>query len=142
LQQHPLYAWFTPAISFRGYDLNGDTFKPGDTVELMLYWMSAEPIKANYIVFVHILDSQTDKLIAGQDGPPDYGNTPTYEWVGDMQFVRDQRIFTIPPDAPAGTYTLRIGMYDADTKARVEILDLQYQPIGDGLVLQELQIEN
>lgn len=141
VQQHPLYAWFSPAISFRGYDLNKNTFRPGDTLELMLYWMSAGQTKANYIVFVHLLDPITGRLVAGQDGPPDYGNTPTYKWVGDMQFIRDQRIFTIPANALPGIYTLRIGMYDADTKARVQVLDLRSQPVGDGLVLQEIEIK-
>jgi hypothetical protein len=141
IQQHVLYAWFTPAISFRGYDLDKETFKPGDEVRLMLYWMSAEKIKVNYVVFVHVLDPQTGRLIVGQDGPPDYGNTPTWKWKGDMQFIRDQRIFTIPADALPGIYTLRIGMYDADTKARVQVLDLRSQPVGDGLVLQEIEIK-
>ncbi|MBI5713708.1 MAG: glycosyltransferase family 39 protein [Chloroflexi bacterium] len=50
LPQHPLYLWFTPSISFRGYDLNKESFKPGDDLELMFYWMSAERVKANYIV--------------------------------------------------------------------------------------------
>jgi len=141
IQQHPLYAWFSPAISFRGYDLNQETFKPGEEISLMLYWESAEVIKENYIVFVHVLDPNTGKLIAGQDGPPDYGNTPTWKWLGDMQFIRDQRLVTIPADAPPGTYTLSIGMYDADTQQRVQILDLQNQPIGNDLTLQEIKIQ-
>jgi hypothetical protein len=134
-------AWFSPAISFRGYDLNEDTFQPGEEVRLMLYWMSAEPTAAKYIVFVHMLDPATGTLVVGQDGPPDYGNTPTWKWQGDMQFIRDQRIFTIPPDAQPGVYTLRIGMYDADIKARVQVLDLDYQPMGDGITLQEIRVQ-
>jgi hypothetical protein len=140
-QQHPLYTWFSPAISFRGYDLNKDTFQPGEEVQLMLYWMSAEPTAANYIVFVHVLDPATGTLVVGQDGPPDYGNTPTWQWQGDMQFIRDQHILTIPDDAQPGKYVLRIGMYDADTKARLPIFDLQNQPLGDTVTLQEIQIQ-
>lgn len=141
IQQHVLYAWFTPAISFRGYDLNKESFNAGDTLELMLYWMSAERTTANYIVFVHLLFGDGKTLLAGQDGPPDYGNTPTWKWEGDMQFIRDQRILTIPADAPPGKYILRMGMYDADTKLRAQITSPQGQPFGDTLTLQEIEIE-
>jgi len=141
LPTNEIYVWFTPAISFRGYDLNADTFKPGDELQLMLYWESAEKTEANYIVFAHVLDSKTGKLLVGKDGPPDYGNTPTPKWQGDMQFIRDQRILTIPADAAPGAYTLRIGMYEAATQSRVQILDLNYQPTGDVLVLQEITVE-
>lgn len=140
-QQHPLYAWFTPAISFRGYDLNQDTFRPGDPINLMLYWESADLVQANYIVFVHVLDPNTGNLIAGQDGPPDYGNTPTWKWQADMQLIRDQRQLSLPADVPPGTYSLRIGMYDAATQERVPITDLHNQPLGDGLDLQTITVK-
>ena len=58
-----------------------------------------------------------------------------------MQFIRDQHILAIPADAAPGMYTLRIGMYEAATQSRVQILDLNYQPTGDLLVLQEINIE-
>ena len=111
-------------------------------MNLTLYWESAEVVPNNYIIFVHILDLRTGVLVAGQDGPPDNGLTPTWKWLGDMQFIRDRRTLSIPADAEPGTYTLRIGMYDADTKARVTVLDLENQPIGDTLVLQEVKVEN
>jgi 4-amino-4-deoxy-L-arabinose transferase-like glycosyltransferase len=141
LPQHPLYAWFSRAISFRGYDLNGDTFRPGDELRLMLYWESAQVVQANDIVFVHLIDPKTGKLIAGQDGPPDYGNTPTWKWLGDMQLIRDQRSLTIPAGTKPGDYTLSIGMYDADSQQRVSVLDLQDHPIGDSLDLQTLHVQ-
>ncbi len=141
IQQHIRYLWFTDAISFRGYDLNQETFNPGDTLELMLYWTSAERTTANYIVFVHLLFDDEKTLLVGQDGPPDYGNRPTWKWEGDMQFIRDQRLLSIPADAPPGKYILRMGMYDADTKLRAQITSPQGQPFGDTLTLQEIEIE-
>ncbi len=141
LQQHTRYLWFGSAISFRGFDLNSDTFKPGDELQLMLYWMSAEKTPANYIVFVHVLAADGQTLLAGQDGPPDNGNRPTWSWAGDMQLITDQHVLTIPFDAPAGTYTLRVGMYDADTGQRAQIFDLQNQLLGDSVVLAEIRVQ-
>jgi 4-amino-4-deoxy-L-arabinose transferase-like glycosyltransferase len=141
LQQHPLYFWFGNAISFRGFDLNSDAFKPGDDLQLVLYWMSAEKTPANYIVFVHVLAADGTTLLAGQDGPPDYGNRPTWSWAGDMQLITDQRLLTIPLDAPPGAYTLRVGLYDADTSRRLPIFDLQRQPVGDNITLAEIHVQ-
>lgn len=141
LQQHIRYLWFNDSISFRGYDLSAETFQPGDQLTLMLYWMSAQKVSANDIVFVHLVSVPTRQLLIGQDGPPDYGNTPTWSWRGDMQFIRDQHVLIIPAGASPGKYSLQIGMYDADTKARLPVFDLQNQPLGDTVTLQELQIE-
>ncbi len=141
LQQHARYLWFGSAISFRGFDLNGDTFKPGDNLQLMLYWMSVEKTPGNYIVFVHVLAADGQTLLVGQDGPPDYGNRPTWSWAGDMQLITDQRILTIPADAPPGTYALRIGMYDADTQQRAQVFDLENQPVGDNIVLAKIHVQ-
>jgi hypothetical protein len=141
IQQHPLYLWFTPAISFRGYDLNKGSFKPGDDLELMFYWMSAERVKANYIVFVHVMSAETGELLVGKDEPTDNGFHPTFTWGGDMQFIRDRHTLTIPANAKAGSYIVRFGMYDADTKARVKISTPKNETVGDLVVLQEIQVE-
>ena len=141
LPKHPLYLWFTPAISFRGYDLNKESFKPGDDLELMFYWMSAERVKANYIVFVHITSVETGELLVGKDEPTDNGYHPTWTWGGDMQFIRDRHTLTIPATAKAGSYIVRFGMYDADTKARVQIFTPKNEPVGDVVALQEIRIE-
>ncbi len=141
LQQQARYLWFGSAISFRGFDLNSDTFKPGDDLQLMLYWMSAEKTPANYIIFVHMLAADGKTLLVGQDGPPDHGNRPTWSWAGDMQLITDPHILTIPADAPPGAYILRAGMYDADTSQRLQVFDLQHQPVGDNVVLAEIHIQ-
>lgn len=141
LPENEVYAWFSDSISFRGYDLARDTFKAGELLDLTLYWESSKIVPNNYMIFVHLVDPQTDHLVTGQDGPPDNGLTPTWKWQGDMQFIRDQRTLPLPANLKPGTYNLQIGMYDADTKARVTILDLKNQPIGDGFVLQDIKIE-
>jgi 4-amino-4-deoxy-L-arabinose transferase-like glycosyltransferase len=141
LQKHPLYLWFTPAISFRGYDLNKESFKPGDDLELMFYWMSAERVQANYIVFVHIISAETGELLVGKDEPTDNGYHPTFTWGGDMQFIRDRHTLTIPANANTGKYIVRFGMYDADTQVRVKVTTPKNEPVGDLVVLQEIRIE-
>ncbi|MBI3240929.1 MAG: glycosyltransferase family 39 protein [Chloroflexi bacterium] len=141
LQEHPLYFWFGDRISFRGFDLNRETLKPGDELQLTLYWMSVMQTPANYIVFVHVLAADGKTLLVGQDGPPDNGNRPTWSWRGDMDFVTDQHALAIPPDAPAGFYSLKVGLYDADTQQRLQISEPTLQPVGDTVTLAEIRIQ-
>ena len=141
LPQHEQYAWFTPAISFRGYDLIKKSFTPGDDLELMFYWMSAERVTANYIVFVHVISVETGELLVGKDEPTGNGYHPTFTWGGDMQFNRDRHKLTIPATAKAGRYVVRFGLYDSDTKTRVQISTPKNDPLGDMVVLQEIRIE-
>ncbi|MBI5713709.1 MAG: hypothetical protein HZC38_09850 [Chloroflexi bacterium] len=107
----------------------------------MFYWMSAERVKANYIVFVHVISTETGELLVGKDEPTDNGYHPTWTWGGDMQFIRDRHTLTIPATAKAGSYIVRFGMYDADTKARVQISTPKNEPVGDVVALQEIRIE-
>jgi hypothetical protein len=107
----------------------------------MFYWMSAERVKANYIVFVHVMSAETGELLVGKDEPTDNGFHPTFTWGGDMQFIRDRHTLTIPANAKAGSYIVRFGMYDADTKARVKISTPKNETVGDLVVLQEIQVE-
>jgi hypothetical protein len=141
IQQNALYAQFGNAVSFRGYDLNFIKYKPGDQLSIVLYWMSAETTKANYIVFVHLISVNARQLLAGHDSPPANGTRPTWSWGGDMQFIRDEHIVNIPSETPNGIYTISIGMYDADTHERVQIQSPRGESLGDEIVLQQIEIK-
>jgi hypothetical protein len=51
-----------------------------------------------------------DKLIAQSDGVPAGWSRPTTGWLPG-EYVTDTRALAIPPDAPAGDYTLSAGLY-------------------------------
>ena len=143
LQKNVRYLWFGEAheISFRGFDLPRSTLKAGETLELTLYWMSVKPTSANNIVFIHVWNEATQTLAASQDHPPNHGNSPTWSWVGDMQFFIDGYQIPLPTDIAPGQYTLRIGLYDADTQKRLPISEIEGQVIGDDVALAKLTIQ-
>ncbi len=143
-QQYVRYLWFGAQneISFRGFDLSRRTITPGAMLTLTLYWMSVKPTSANNIVFVHVWNEATQTLIAQKDNPPNYGNSPTWAWVGDMQFISDNYQIAIPAEAQPGTYLIRIGMYDADTHRRLPISEVDGTPVGDVLDLIRIVIQS
>ncbi len=142
-QQFVRYLWFgsTHEISFRGFDLSSATLKPGATLDLALYWMSVKPTTANNIVFIHLWNEATNILAASQDNPPNHGNSPTWQWVGDMQFFIDGYQIRISDEAPPGEYSLRIGMYDADTRQRLPIAEVDGTGVGNYVELARVTIQ-
>ena len=90
---------------------------PGEVVRLTVYWQTDAPLDEDYIVFVHLLDP-TGWLRGQQDNQPRQGTFPTRAWTrGDL--VVDRYQVVLAGDAPAGEYTIEIGMYRPTDGARL-----------------------
>ena len=113
----PAPATFGQSIEFLGFDLPQLTFNAGEAVPLTLYWRATQPVDEDYTVFVHILDP-AGNLIAQQDNPPMRGQLPTSLWVPGI-IVQDDYQIVLPPDQPAGDYTVQIGLYRLETGERL-----------------------
>jgi hypothetical protein len=46
-------------------------------------------------------------------------------------------VITVKPDAPAGGYAIEVGMYDATTGQRLEVLSSEGESLGDRVLLPE-----
>jgi hypothetical protein len=107
--------------------------KPGDTLPITLVWRAVEsPGPVPWKVFTHVLDEQ-QHVVAQRDSEPVDRLQPTTSWQPG-QVVEDHYGITLPPDVPAGSYTLEIGMYQGDHRAT-------FQGRGDHLVLGSVQVE-
>ncbi len=94
-------------------------FKPGEALEVSLYWQPVGPLEDNYVVFSHILDS-TGQLVASHDSIPDNGRFPTHSWLPGETIV-DSHLIQLPADLPAGEYQVRVGLYIPETGERLAI---------------------
>ncbi|WP_395824808.1 family 16 glycosylhydrolase [Archangium minus] len=76
----------------------------GQTVTLGMRWSSV-PMSQNYYVFVHFVNaSGTQMPLSGDHLPP----VDTSVWSGAISYNRS---VTVPTNFPAGTYTIRVGLY-------------------------------
>jgi len=92
---------------------------PGDDVQVTLFWQALKPVDRDYTVFVHLRDVQ-GATPAQRDGQPFDGLYPTSRWqAGDM--VVQPVDVDLPPDLPAGTYKLYVGLYRLETMTRLSI---------------------
>jgi hypothetical protein len=104
------------------YDLGGiaalegyDVQEKGDELGVKLYWRALTWPKADYSVFVHVL--QDGQVVAQSDGPPLNGRLPTYCWV-PREVVEDVHELTVDETRP---YQILVGLYDWRTGERLPV---------------------
>ena len=95
--------------------LVGYSLSPGQPAGLRLVWKALAPMAADYTVFVHVLD-QSGQIAAQADAQPRGGTYPTSMWEPG-EYVVDDYSFDLPP----GEYNLHVGMYLAETGARLPV---------------------
>jgi hypothetical protein len=92
------------------------TMAHGEPLVLKLAWQASAPIDQRYVVFVHLLAEGNPIPAAQQDVQPVNGLRPTYTWTPGEQ-IDDLHAVVLP--AQEDVYRIAVGLYDADTLARV-----------------------
>jgi len=135
---HPMSLTFGSQVALVGYEQSSQTLAAlhsgpygsadasnikSKTVELTLHWQALQEMSESYTVFVHLVD-ESGAVRAQKDNAPVNGTYPTTLWQPG-EFVNDVYTLTLSPDVPPGDYALEVGLYLADTGARLPI-------VGDG----------
>jgi len=143
---HPLEARWADRIRLLGVDLDHkdqNTYRPGDTVELTLYYEDIAPMETRYTAFVHLLGPENpatgSPLWAQNDSEPCHGFYATTSWHRG-EVLLDRIELPVPDDAPAGTYRLGTGFYDVVTQERLPVASEDAPTEHDVLRLGEIRI--
>ncbi|HOT91880.1 MAG TPA: hypothetical protein PLJ78_07510 [Anaerolineae bacterium] len=105
---HPFTADFGASVRLLGYDVG--TLAAGQPLEVTLYWQALAEMTEDYLVFVHLLDMTSGRIIAQVDEAPQHNGYPTSLWLAG-EIVTDRHTLAIPADLSDGDYALRIGFY-------------------------------
>jgi len=130
---HPMSVTLGAQVALVGYDVKSLLNLKPQTVELTLHWQALQEMSESYTVFVHLVDA-SGAVRTQQDNPPLNGTYPTTLWQPG-EFVRDVYTLALPSDLPPGDYALEVGLYLADTGARLPVVGN-----GDHVVLSQLHI--
>lgn len=120
---------FGGMISLVGYDMSTPSARAGEPFSLVLYWQARSPDGHDYSVFVHVLNAE-GAIVAQHDSSPQNGNYPTGIWAPG-EFIPDTHTLSLPPDLPAGAYSLAVGLYRPQDGSRLPVR-LSGQPAPDG----------
>jgi hypothetical protein len=113
--------------------------KAGDTLSLTLYWKALAEMDTSYTVFIHLLDAE-DKIWGQRDSLPGNGSLPTTGWL-PSEVIADVYEVPIQPEAPPGSYVIKVGMYRAETGQRLPIINEKGQIVGDRVLLEEATVQ-
>jgi hypothetical protein len=122
-----------------GSDLSARELRPGETLELALYWYASEPVPYQYQTFVHITSGGPPLAQADRINP---AGRPTTTWTADG-YVRDDYQIALPETMPPGEYQLLVGLYTCETLPpgdcgngdRLPVRDADGNDLGDAVPL-------
>jgi hypothetical protein len=114
-------ATFGDDLRLLGYDLETEA----DSLHITLHWQALRQMEVSYTMFVHLFDPATGEIVSQADVVP-YGYTYPTTWWEAGEVVSDEVVVSLEEVLP-GTYSLAIGVYDANTGERLAISD---QPSG------------
>ena len=116
----PLAVDFNRQITLTGYHLNRPLV-PGGELTLTLYWQVEAPLTVDFTVFVQLVDEENN-IKAQADGKPQQGFYTTPYWQPGEEVI-DVHTVPLPLDLAPGQYDLLLGLYEAETGLRLQILD-------------------
>jgi hypothetical protein len=134
-------ARFDTLVALRGYDAGPSVVRPGEPIDLELYWEVTGRPPGDYLLFVHLIDTETGAIIAQRDTHPGLGNFPSSRWQPGDRFVERVRLY-LPETAYApASAELRAGLY-APGAYRLGITDAATgDGLGDSFRLGEVAVE-
>lgn len=118
-------------IRLIGYDAGQRRVRPGEAVNVSLYWQPQTDVTVSLTLFMHLVD-EAGNIIAQQDQIPVLGARPTTGWAPGEAIRNPIQLF-IPQNVLAGEYNVRIGWYNAATGERIPLTNGD-----DSLTLPEL----
>lgn len=119
-------------VRLLGYSLGPGPVAAGASLDLVLHWQAVERLRADYTVFVHLLDGE-DRIWGQGDGRPMGGYYPSGLWDPGEVVVDPHRI-AVDPGAAPGIYRLAVGLYHLPTGRRLAASD------GDRVILGEVEV--
>ncbi|MDQ7030424.1 MAG: hypothetical protein Q9O62_11910 [Ardenticatenia bacterium] len=117
--RNQLNALFGTTVELVGFEVDRLQVAPGDALRVRLVWRALDRPPERYKVFTHLVGP--DGQIHGQrDLEPGDGLLPTNGWAPGEYVVMEYDV-PLAPTAPAGTYELRLGLYNPQTGKRVPV---------------------
>jgi hypothetical protein len=131
---------FGNQIDLLGFESTGQLSYGTESLEVTLYWEARQPPADDYVVFVHLVDTNGE-FVASHDGPPMDRRYPTGAWFPG-EVVPDVHRIVLDPGIPVGIYRLQVGMYRWPSLERLPVWDTRGVEQTDRVIaLQSIEIQ-
>jgi hypothetical protein len=109
-----------PHIRLLGHTLP-PTLRAGQAIPITTLWQTLAPVSGDYTIFIHLRNS-ANQTVAQLDFRPFDGAYPTSHWLPGST-IEETRLWALPADVPPGLYSLRLGLYQVQTLARLPLME-------------------
>lgn len=124
---------FNNLLRLRGYTYNGRLFKPGDVLDVRLYWQALRPLSQDYEVELWVCDDPCERWMAPRATAVLPLTPATSQWTA-VDVVENSYLLSLPGDLPAGSYLIHVALLDPVTKEPQNLL-FEDGHIGDNRLL-------
>ncbi len=136
----PTNITFGESIQLAAAKLPTATARPNEQLPFTLYWQTIQQPQANYTIFLQLLNEHGE-LVASGDSLPMGGQYATRAWLPDHT-IPDTHFLTIPEGIPSGSYTVKTGLYLAETGERLPAFAATGQQLIDNAyTIMTIEIE-
>ncbi len=139
----PVNANLEDTVELLAFATGETSYRPGDTIDVTLYWRALRSLDLGYKTFVHMTDAAVTRQPAQHDGDPGGGFSPTTRWLAG-ELVPDAHHLALPADLEPGRYLLWAGMYEYDTVRNLDIVAMAGTPAdasgGGRIPLGEIEV--
>lgn len=129
---------FSGLATLRGYALGADTLRPGERLEVDLYWEVDTQPPGDFLLFLHLIDS-SGAMVAQRDTHPGTGTFPTSQWQPGDRFVDSLSVYIPETAYTPETVTVSVGFY-APTY-RLAVIGEDGEALGDSLTLGAVSLQ-
>lgn len=129
---------FGSSVRLLAYELAEEEVRPGEPLDVTLYWRTDAPVTEEFSTFVHIL-GEHDLVVAQRDGIPCMGSCPTSTWEPG-QVVADRVLVALPRTAYAPDQAqLEVGLVSTEGE-RLLVYTASGEATGDNARFGGLRI--
>ncbi|MDX1688439.1 MAG: glycosyltransferase family 39 protein [Candidatus Promineifilaceae bacterium] len=129
---------FGDRMELVGFSVTPRRARPGETVQLTVYWRALRSLETDYTIFAQVLHTEDTTRWAASDVP---GNTTAWP-EGEVQTI--EMPLTLREEAPAGVFPLVVGAYTRTEDGgftRLQIVRDGRITMDDVLTLTRIRIE-
>jgi hypothetical protein len=126
-------------VQLASYKLSHTVIEPGQVLGLALTWKALRGGLRDLQITVRLLDEEGHVLTLIDRQPQD-GFKGTASWQAGEK-VLDNYGLLVPPGALPGSYTIDVGLYEADSGRQLAVLDSALRPAGTRRAIAQVQVK-
>jgi len=139
--ESPLRVEFSDGPTLTGYAVSTRELRPGESLELDLYWRGSQTHVEDAVSYVHVGHGQdSNPMIANHDAPLCGGVYPAAQWSADEVLV-DRHLLVIAPDAAEGVYDVAVGLYRITDQVRFDVVSSDVPELDDRVFITRIEVQ-